>query len=56
MVAHDLAVLVDRRNDETVERLTRLERQRHGTLMLAAGIGIGIGLVVIALLLLRMMG
>ena len=56
MVAHDLAVLVDRRNDETVSRLDKLERQRHGAVMLAAGIVIGVGLVVLALLLLRLMG
>lgn len=53
MVAHDLAVLVDRRNDETVRRLDKLERQRHGVVMLAVGVAIGVLLVSVAMLLLR---
>ncbi len=54
MVAHDLAVLVDRRNDETVRRLDKLERQRHGVVMLAVGVAIGVLLVSVAMLLLRL--
>lgn len=54
-VLYDLVQVTEKRHDETVSRLDKLERQRHGAVMLAAGIGIGIGLVVLALLLLRVM-
>ena len=54
-VLADLAVLVDRRHDETVRRLDRLERQRHGVVMLAAGIIIGVTLMLLAMAALRMM-
>lgn len=54
-VLYDLSVLVDSRHDETVRRLDKLERQRHGVIMLAAGVAIGVALVTVALLLLRVL-
>ena len=54
-VLYDLSVLVDRRHDETVRRLSSLEKQRHGVVMLAAGIIIGVALMLLAMAALRMM-
>ena len=54
-VLYDLVQVTEKRHDETVSRLDKLERQRHGAVMLAVGITIGVALVVLALLLLRLM-
>lgn len=51
---YDLSVLLDSRHDETVRRLDKLERQRHGVVMLAVGVAIGVLLVSVAMLLVRM--
>ena len=55
-VIYDLVQVTEKRHDETLSRLDKLERQRHGAVMLAVGIAIGVALVVLALLLLRLMG
>lgn len=54
-VLYDLVQVTEKRHDETVSRLDRLERQRHGMWMWVAGFAAGVALVVLALLLLRLM-
>lgn len=62
-IMHDLAVLVDNRHDRTVERLTAIderltsiERRRHGLVMLAVGLGLGVLVTAVAVLLVRLLG
>ena len=62
-IMHDLAVLVDTRHDRTVERLTAIderltsiERRRHGLVMLAVGLGLGVLVTAVAVLIVRLIG